>query len=170
MKHIHVLTENLYAYYYFFWICSFYFVWDNYDSFSLPPSPLGVRQARNASACDFDRTKETSATLTSSSLHQEARKQQRWWTDTLPMLPSMHHSHIHAYTHIHITIHIYIHRYIYVHIYIYICLYISDLFIFSKVLKFPMKPLSLHTKQHELSAEQLARKRSRIRFTGVICD
>ena len=36
----------------------------------------------------------------------------------------------------------------------------------AKVLKFPLKPLALHTKLHGLSEEQSSRKRNRIRFTG----
>lgn len=38
----------------------------------------------------------------------------------------------------------------------------------AKVMKFALKPLSLHTKVHELTDEQAARKRCRVHFSGAI--
>ena len=37
----------------------------------------------------------------------------------------------------------------------------------AKVLKLPLKPLSLHTKVRKLSEDQLARPRSSVKFTGI---
>ena len=38
----------------------------------------------------------------------------------------------------------------------------------AKIIKFPLRPLSLHNKVHVLTDEDLARPRNRIRFTGQI--
>ena len=38
----------------------------------------------------------------------------------------------------------------------------------AKVLKIPLKPLSLHTKLHSLTEEQISRKKSRVKFSGSI--
>ena len=41
-------------------------------------------------------------------------------------------------------------------------------YLLSQVLRFPLKPLSLHTRVHEYSADEVSRPKHRVEFTGSV--